>query len=115
MYAAYLTLRNTIESPDRRARFAAVYGILCFISVIYVFMVIRIRTDTLHPVVFGPSPVESMAKGIFPFRVESRMGMTMGIGSTFWMLTAITLMWHRVRLENVAENVRALKMRLANQ
>ncbi len=115
LYAAYLTLRAAIENPDRRARFASVYGILAFISVIYVFMIIRVRTDTLHPVVIGPSPADSTAQGGFEVRAASRIGMTMGIASVWWILAACTLLWYRVRLENVAERVRVLKMRVLSQ
>jgi heme exporter protein C len=111
LYAAYLTLRGAIDSPERKMRYAAVYGILAFISVLYVFIVIRIRPDTLHPVVLGPSPVESTAKGTFGVK-DPHMVITLSIGSVAWMLAAITLTWHRIRLENVAEQVRALKSRL---
>jgi heme exporter protein C len=114
MYAAYLTLRAAIESPEQRARFAAVYGIVSFISVIYVFMVIRIRPDTLHPVVLGPSPVESTAKGSFGVK-DPAMIITMSVSSVAWMLTAITLTWYRLRMENVAEKIRARKMQLLGQ
>ncbi len=114
MYAAYLTLRAAIENPERRARFAAVYGIIAFVSVIYVFIVIRIRPDTLHPVVIGPSPVESQAKGTFGLQ-DSHMIVTISVSSIAWMLAAITLTWHRVRLENVAERIRARKMQLLSQ
>jgi len=114
-YAAYLTLRGAINSPDRRARLAAVYGILAFVSVIYVFMIIRVRTDTLHPVVIGPSVSNPAAEGEFEVRTDARIGMTMGIASVAWMLTAGTLVWHRLRAENTAERVQMLKMRLLNQ
>src|SRR5260221_9526135 len=63
MYAAYLTLRGGIENPERRMRYAAVYWILCFFSVIVVFFITPFRTDTLHPVGFWPIPVESILKG----------------------------------------------------
>jgi hypothetical protein len=109
-----LTLRGAIDSPERRMRFAAVYAILAFISVLYVFIVIRIRPDTLHPVVIGPSPVESEAKGTFGIK-DPRMVMTLSVGSIAWMLAAITLTWHRVRVENFAERVRTLKMRLLEE
>jgi heme exporter protein C len=115
LYAAYLTLRSALPNPDRRARLASVYGILAFVSVIYVFIVIRVRTDTLHPVVIGPSPVNPSAKGEFEVRTDLHIGLTLGIGSIFWMLTAITLMWYRLRMESVAERVETLKMRLLSQ
>src|SRR5260221_13737192 len=48
LYAAYLTLCGGIDNPERRMRYGAVYGILAVVSVIYVFVVIRIRPDTMH-------------------------------------------------------------------
>ena len=94
-------------------RYAAIYGILSFVSVIYVFFVIRFRTDTLHPVVFGPSPIESAAKG--SFGVDSRMILSISVGSIAWMLLAFTLIWHRLRMENTAELVRMLKAKVLSQ
>jgi heme exporter protein C len=110
LYAAYLTLRSALDDPERRARFAAVYGILAFISVYYVFIVIRIRPDTLHPVVVGPSPVDSQAEG--GFRTDASMAITLITANVWWMVAALTLLWHRVRMENLAEHVRAMKARL---
>ncbi|CAG1012675.1 partial Heme exporter protein C, partial [Anaerolineae bacterium] len=114
LYAAYLTLRGAVENPDRRARFAAVYGILAFISVVYVFLIPRVRTDTMHPVVIGPSVSNPAAEGGFEVRVEDRMGATMGVAMIWWCTAALVLLWHRVRLENLAERVRAFKARLTN-
>ncbi|MBX3081281.1 MAG: cytochrome c biogenesis protein CcsA [Anaerolineae bacterium] len=110
LYAAYLTLRNSLENPERRARFAAVYGILAFISVFYVFIVIRVRSDTLHPVVVGESPVESQAEG--GFRTDASMAITLVFSLVWYIVASITLLWHRVRMENLAEHVRELKARL---
>jgi heme exporter protein C len=110
LYAAYLTLRSTLDSPERRARFAAVYGILAFISVFYVFIVIRIRPDTLHPVVVGSSPLESQAQGT-P-RMSPPIALTLVIANVWWIVAAVTLLWHRVRMENFAEFVRAKKAQL---
>ncbi len=115
LYAAYLTLRAAITNPDRRARLAAVYGILAFVSVIYTTIVIRIRTDTLHPVVIGPSPANPEAQGGFAVNADAQIGMTLGIGSIAWMLTAFTLIWYRLRLENLAERIQILKMRVLSQ
>ncbi len=118
IYAAYLTLRSTIAAPERRARFAAVYGIVAFVSVIYTTIVIRIRPDTLHPVVIAPQissyrTENTLAKGIFSLNTDSRIGVTLGVSSIAWMVLAFTLLWYRVRIETQAEQVRALKLRLA--
>ncbi|MCE7945915.1 MAG: cytochrome C assembly protein [Chloroflexi bacterium CFX4] len=115
LYAAYLTLRGAIEDPDRRARFAAIYGILAFASVIYVFMIPRVRDDTLHPVVIGPSVTNPTAQGEFEIRTDPRIGATMGVAMTWWCVAAVVLLWHRVRVENIAARVQRLKARLLAQ
>jgi heme exporter protein C len=115
LYAAYLVLRGAIENPDRRARFAAVYGILAFASVIIVFILPRTSIPTLHPVVIGPSANNPMAEGGFEVRAESRQTTAMSIAMVWWMLAALTLLWHRVRLEEKAEVVRQRKHNLLSQ
>jgi heme exporter protein C len=54
LYIAYLMLRSGIEEPDRRARFAAVYGIVGALTVPLNFLVSRVL-NSIHPAVFGPS------------------------------------------------------------
>lgn len=54
MYIAYLMLRSGIDEPDRRARFAAVYGIVGVLTVPLNFLVSRVL-QSIHPAVFGPS------------------------------------------------------------
>jgi len=52
IYVGYLMLRASVEDPARRARFAAVYGIVAFISVPINFIAIRLWR-TQHPLIFG--------------------------------------------------------------
>ena len=111
-YAAYLMLRNGLEDPDRRARFAAVYGIVAFSSVIFTTVITRVRPDTIHPVVVGPSPQN--AQGSFEVR-NSAMIITLVFNILTFIVLSITLTWHRVRLENFARRVHALKMRILSQ
>ena len=54
LYIAYLMLRSGIEEPDKRARFAAVYGIVGVLTVPLNFLVSRVL-NSIHPAVFGPS------------------------------------------------------------
>ncbi|MEZ4670200.1 MAG: cytochrome c biogenesis protein CcsA [Anaerolineae bacterium] len=108
-YAAYLMLRNGIENPEQKRRFVAVYGILAMTTVIAVLIITRIRPDTIHPVVIGPSPQN--AEG--GFEMSQRIGMTIGINSFIWSIfVPLTLIWWRIRLENIAERVRSLKMQV---
>ncbi|MBN1965640.1 MAG: cytochrome c biogenesis protein CcsA [Anaerolineae bacterium] len=111
-YAAYLMLRNGIEDPGRRGRFAAVYGILAFSSVIFTTVVTRLRPDTIHPVVVGPSPQN--AQGTFEVG-SSAMTVTLVFNILTYIMIAITLTWHRVRLEAFAQRVQMLKLRLLSR
>lgn len=108
-YAAYLMLRNGIENPEQKRRFVAVYGILAMTTVIAVLLITRIRPDTIHPVVIGPSPQNTEGG----FEMTQRIGTTVGINSFIWSIfVPVTLIWWRIRLENFSERVRTLKMQL---
>jgi heme exporter protein C len=108
IYVAYLMLRQSVEDPERRARFAAVYGIVGFVSVPITFFSIR-WWRTIHPVVIGSgSPT---AEGGFDMTAPMRVVF-------FFSLFAITVLYfcflaNRVRLENLAERVEQLKARVA--
>ncbi|MDD2439604.1 MAG: cytochrome c biogenesis protein [Methanosarcinaceae archaeon] len=52
VYLAYLALRQAVEEPEKRARFAAVFGILGFVSVPMSFFSIRLWRSA-HPLMFG--------------------------------------------------------------
>ena len=55
IYIAYLMIRQAVDSPDKRARLCAVFGVIGFISVPISFMSIRIwASATTHPTVLGP-------------------------------------------------------------
>ncbi|MHB8625851.1 MAG: cytochrome c biogenesis protein [Aggregatilineales bacterium] len=115
IYAAYLTLRTTISAPERRARFAAVYGILAFVSVIYTTIVTRERPDTLHPVVIAPQIGSASPEAQGSFTLSQDMVLALSVSSIAWIMAAITLIWYRVRIENLAEKVRELKARALEQ
>lgn len=113
-YAAYLMLRSGIDNPEQRRRFASVYGILAILTAIITFVIIRVRPDTIHPVVIGPSVQNPDAEGGFAF--SERIGMVLGINSAIWsILVPATLIWHRVRLQQLAETVNQRKAKLLNQ
>ena len=106
-YAAYLMLRNSIEDPDRRARFAAVYGIVAFSSVIFTTVITRVKPDTIHPVVVGPSPQNAQGG----FAVESpAMQITLVFNIITFVVLSSTLVWHRFRMELLSRRIQALKM-----
>ena len=106
IYAAYFMLRSGIDEPDRRARFGAVYAIIGFISVPLTFFSARLFR-TIHPIVIGAN--QPGAAGSFD------MTGTMLITFLFSLLTFTfiftDLLWHRIRLGRLADNVEQLKMK----
>ena len=106
-YAAYLMLRNGIENPDTRRRFASVYGILAMSTVIITFVIIRIRPDTIHPAVIGTS--SATAEG--GFDMDATMAGVFGFNMAVWsILVPLVLVWWRVRLQNVMDRVQKRKV-----
>jgi len=106
IYVAYMMLRQGVEDPDRRARFAAVYGIVGFISVPITFFSIR-WWRTIHPVVIGSS--SPTAEGGFDMTSPMRLVF-------FFSLFTFTVLYfcflaNRLRLERLAERVEQLKAR----
>ncbi len=106
IYVAYLMLRQGLDDPDRRARFAAIYGIVGFISVPITFFSIRIWR-TIHPVVVGGGG--DAAQGTFA--MTSPMLQTMLFSVFTFSVVYVCLLVNRVRLEEVVERVEQLKAR----
>ncbi|MCQ1537211.1 cytochrome C assembly protein [Methanosarcina sp. KYL-1] len=52
VYLAYLMLRKSLEEPEKRARLAAVFGVVGFVSVPLSFFSIRLWRSA-HPLMFG--------------------------------------------------------------
>lgn len=107
-YAAYLMLRNGIEDPQRRARFAAVYGIIAFASVIMTYYGVRFVESTIHPYVVGSSA--GVAEGDFGLAPRMTQSMLFSFGT--FTVVFFALMWHRMRLERLGQQVYALKLKL---
>ncbi len=108
-YMAYLMLRAGIENPEQRRRFASVYGILAISTVIMTLIIIRIRPDTIHPAPIGGSPQDAQGD----FNLTPSMVTALLTNLPIWgLLVPITLMWWRIRLENLRERVDSLKIRL---
>jgi heme exporter protein C len=98
IYVGYLMLRSSVEDPARRARFAAVYGIVAFVSVPINFIAIRLWR-TQHPLMFGSEQGGLSPNMMFAFFFCL-------IAFTVWY---VTLMWHRIRLEQMQDDVEHLK------
>jgi heme exporter protein C len=111
-YAAYMMLRTGIENPDTRRRFASVYGILAFSTVIVTFIIIRIRPDTIHPAVIGASAANAEGE----FELTASMIQTLSYHMVLWsVLIPWTLMWWRIRLENLQHAVDAKRAQLLEE
>jgi len=111
-YAAYLMLRAGIENVETRRRFASVYGILAITTVILTLVIIRIRPDTIHPAVIGPSPQN--AQGEF----DATPGVVAALVPALILYTTvfpITLMWWRIRLQNMLDAVEQRKIQVLSR
>jgi heme exporter protein C len=109
IYLAYLMLRQGIEDPDRRARFGAVYAIVGFLSVPLTFFSARLFR-TIHPVVIGTN--EAGAQGQFdmtPLMLQTFMFSLITFSFVF-----VDLLWHRIRLGQMAEKVEQLRLKMVD-
>ena len=106
IYAAYLMLRQGIEDPDRRARFGAVYAIVGFLSVPLTFFSARLFR-TIHPVVIGSN--QPGAEGAFD--MTTAMLQTFLFSLLVFSFIFADLIWHRVRLGKLADQVEWLKLK----
>jgi heme exporter protein C len=108
VYAAYLMLRQGLDDPDKRARFGAVYAVVAFISVPLTFFSIRIFDRTIHPVVIGSNDPGAMGK----FDMTPPMLQTFLFSLLVFSVLFVVLLWHRIRLGNLAETVEQRKLQI---
>lgn len=84
-YLAYFFLRSGIESPDQRRRFAAVYGVLAFLTVLMSLFSLQFETNLTTPVLdFG-----SVSLGL-----GERMGLTVWANIGAYGLAGVVMVWH---------------------
>ncbi len=108
-YAAYLMLRNALENADKRRKFASVYAIFAILTVFLTFIITRIRPDTIHPNVIGPSATNAQGS----FAMTANMGAALGVNILVWcLLITPVLIWWRIRLENTFERIQILRHEL---
>ncbi len=107
-YAAYLMLRAGIEEPERRARFGAVYALIAVLTVPLTFFSIRLLR-TIHPVVIGGS--DPTAQGAFDMSPEMLRTFLFSL-LTFTIIFG-DILWRRVRLGTLADQVEELRIRLS--
>jgi heme exporter protein C len=104
IYVGYLLLRNMVDSPEKAARVAAVYGIIGFVDVPIVYMSIR-WWKTLHPehVMFISGENSGLHPKIFHTLMLSLL--------TFTFLY-LTLLFLRTQLEKIKHEVDFLKRKI---
>jgi heme exporter protein C len=107
MYLGYLMLRGAIDNPERRARYAAVFAIVAFLSVPVNFMAIR-WWRTIHPVVIGAASPD--AQGGFSLGPTIRMIFFYCVFTFTVVYVAFT--WLRVRTEWLVRRVEHLKQEI---
>jgi heme exporter protein C len=105
IYVAYVMLRAAIDSPERKARFAAVYGIVAFVTVPLSWFAIR-WWRTIHPDVLTSG--EGMA-------LTSPMVHTLLFSVSAFTLLYVTLVRQRMRLEQAADALLQLRARLGSR
>jgi len=110
IYAAYLLLRSGVDKPARRARFAAIYAIVGFVSVPLTFLSIRIFR-TIHPVIVGGSEAASSSG----FAMSGRMQVTFFFSLFAFTLLFIALFWNRYRLGELNQQPEEQKMLLEGE
>ena len=90
VYAAYLALRGAIEQPERRARLAAIYSAVAFVTVPFLIFVVPRIYFSLHPdPIINPQGKLDMDPRIRIAFFAMLLGFT---GVFFWM------QWLRVRV-----------------
>ena len=102
IYIAYGMLRAAIDGPRRKARFAAVYGIVAFVTVPLSWFAIR-WWRTIHP---------DILTGGGGMAITSRMVHTLLVSLAAFTLLYASLLRQRVRLERATDALARLRARI---
>lgn len=100
IYIAYGMLRRAVEGPERQARFAAVYGIVAFVTVPLSWFAIR-WWRTIHPEILSGGDMA----------LTPRMVQTLLVSLAAFTLLYATLLRQRIRLERFADALALLRQR----
>jgi heme exporter protein C len=101
IYLAYGMLRASVEDPQRKARFAAVYGIAAFVTVPLSWFAIR-WWRTIHPDILA---------GYGEMALTPRMVHTLVASLVAFTLLYATLLRQRMRLERARDRVSVIRDR----
>lgn len=115
-YAAYFMLRGAIEDDERRGRFAAIYVIVAFVTIIMTYFSVRILRD-IHPVVVGGTmeSAQGASEGLQEFSGldSAKMGITLLVSTTAFSLLYLAWLANRIRLQQLADAVKELKVQVS--
>jgi heme exporter protein C len=108
VYVAYFMLRGAVEDEEKRGRFAAVYVIAAFVTVIITFFSIRLFRD-IHPVLIGEA--SEAAEGLQEFVGIDSAKMVISLNISVLTFTVLYLAWlaNRLRLQRLVDKVTDLK------
>lgn len=109
MYVAYLMLRSGIDDINKRARFAAVYGIVGALTVPLNFLVSRVL-QSIHPAVFGPSANEASKGGT---GIETLMAVVLVYCLATFTVLFVYLVRSRFAIQARADALEARRAELA--
>lgn len=111
LYIGYLMLRGAVDNPDRQARFAAVYAIISAMSIPINWMAIR-WWRTIHPAVVLPGNNADAQGG---FGMSPAILITLLFCLFAFTVFYITLMYHRIKIENTKRQVDTLRQQIIYQ
>jgi heme exporter protein C len=100
LYIVYLILRSSAGTNTRRAKFAAVFGIIAFIDLPLVYLSVRVMRG-ISPVVFGPG-----GGGIEPEMMHALL-----VNLAACSLLFIVLLLERMDLERMGDMLARLRAR----
>ena len=100
VYLAYLMLRKSLEEPEKRARLAAVFGIVGFVSVPLSFLSIRLWRSA-HPLMFGGNSGGSGGSGL----EGTALQLTLAVNFIAYILLFAALFAVKVENERMQEAV----------
>ena len=108
VYVAYFMLRGAVEDKEKRGRFAAVYVIAAFVTVIFTYLSIRFLRD-IHPVLIGAA--SEAAEGLQEFEGIDSAKMVITLNISVLTFTILYLAWlaNRLRLQRLVDRVADLK------
>lgn len=100
LYIVYLVLRSSAGSDIKKAKYAAVFGIIAFIDLPLVYVSVRVMRG-ISPVVFGPG-----GGGIEPQMMHALL-----INLVACTLLFIVLLLERMDIERLGDALEKLKLR----